>query len=84
MLWVTEYLAYLGLRLSSVLGMYQAALLDGSVLDALTFQRDGLTPTEIDIRQGRMPQALMVALVAILLGKLADLSLQSAGQEVIL
>jgi hypothetical protein len=36
--WLTEYLAHLWLRLSCVLVMHQAAVLDGSALDALTLQ----------------------------------------------
>jgi hypothetical protein len=43
--------------------MHQAALLDGSALDALPLQQDGLPPAEIDIRRGQIVQALVIALV---------------------
>ena len=56
--------------------MHQAALLDGSALDALTLQQDGLTPAEIDIGRGQVGQALIVAPMVILLDKLLDLGLQ--------
>jgi hypothetical protein len=39
---VTEYLAHQRVRLSCVLVMQQAAVLDGFALDALTLQQDGL------------------------------------------
>jgi hypothetical protein len=43
--------------------MHQAALLDGSALDALALQQDGLPPAEMDIRRGQIVQALVIALV---------------------
>jgi len=64
--------------------MHQAALLDGPALDAPPLQQDGLPPAEIDIRRGQIVQALVIALVVILLDKLLDLSLQRARQVVIL
>ena len=39
--------------------MHQAAVLDGSALDARTLQQDGLPPAEIDISRGQVVQALM-------------------------
>jgi hypothetical protein len=39
---VTEYLAHQWIRISCVLVMYQAAMLDGPALDALTLQQDVL------------------------------------------
>ena len=60
---VTEHLAHLWLRLACLLVMHQAALLDGSALDALALQQDGLPPAEMDIRRGQIVQALVIALV---------------------
>ncbi len=34
--------------------MHQAAMLDGSVLDALALQQNGLPPAEIDIGRGQV------------------------------
>jgi hypothetical protein len=71
---VTEYLAHQWVRLSCVLLMHQAAVLDGSALDAFTLQQDGLPPAEIDIRRGQVVQALVIAPVVILLDKGLDLN----------
>jgi hypothetical protein len=64
--------------------MHQAALLDGSALDARTVQQDCLPPAKIDIGWGQVAKALMVAPVVILFDKLGDLSLQRTRQVVIL
>ena len=53
-----EHLAHLQLRLSSVLAMHHAAVLDGSALDALTLQQDGLPTAEIDIHRFRRQRLL--------------------------
>ena len=58
-------------------------MLDGSALDALTLQQDGLPPAEIDIRRGRVVQALVIPLVLILLDKILNFGLQRARQVVI-
>jgi hypothetical protein len=49
------------LRLSSVLVKHQAAVLDGSALDARTLQQDGLPPAEIDISQDQVASVLAIA-----------------------
>ena len=56
--WLTEYLAHLWLRLICLLVMHQAAVLDGSALDALTLQQDGLPTAEIDIHRFRRQRLL--------------------------
>jgi hypothetical protein len=38
--------------------MHQAAVLDGSALDALALQQNGLPPAEIDIRRFRRQRLL--------------------------
>ena len=55
---VTEYLAHQRDRLSCVLLMHQAAVLDGFALDALALQQNGLPPAEIDIRRFRRQRLL--------------------------
>ena len=40
-----------------MLAMHQAAVLDGSGIDALTLQQDGLAPAEIDISRVQVVQA---------------------------
>jgi len=64
--------------------MHQAAVLDGSALDAHTVQQDGLPPAEIGIGGGQVAQAFVVALVVVSLDKRGDLSLQRTQQVVIL
>jgi hypothetical protein len=56
-----EYLAHLRLGLNFVLVMHRAAVLDGSALDALALQQNGLSPAEIDISRGQVVQALVMA-----------------------
>jgi hypothetical protein len=41
--------------------MHLAAVLNASALDAFTLQPDGLPPAKIDIRKGRIVQALVIA-----------------------
>jgi hypothetical protein len=53
-----EYPAHLRLRLSCVLAMHHTAVLDGSALDALTLQQDGLPTAEIDIHRFRRQRLL--------------------------
>jgi hypothetical protein len=48
--------------------MYQAAMLDGPALDALTLQQNGLPPAEIDISRGQIVEAFVIAPVVILSG----------------
>ena len=76
---LTEYLAHQWVRLGCLLVMHQAAVLDGSALDAFTLQQDGLAPAEIDISRGQVVQAFVVAPVVIPLDKGRDLSLQRAN-----
>ena len=63
--------------------MHQAALLDGSALDALTLQQDGLPPAEIDISRGQVVQALVVAPVVIVLDECLNIGFKRAWQIVI-
>ncbi|MFN9002597.1 MAG: hypothetical protein ACK5VT_03165 [Alphaproteobacteria bacterium] len=46
--WLAEYLAHLGVTQGCALLIHQAAVLDGSALDALARQQDGLPSAEIE------------------------------------
>ena len=63
--------------------MYQAAVLDGSALDALALQQDGLAPAEIDISRDQVVQAFLVALEIIVLNECPDIGVKRAWQVVI-
>lgn len=63
--------------------MYQAAVLDGSALDALALQQDGLAPAEKDISRDQVVQAFLVALEIIVLNECADIGVKRAWRVVI-
>lgn len=60
--------------------MHQAAVLDGSALDALALQQERRNPTEIDVRRGQIVQAPVMAPVFKLLNKFLDLAPMRAEQ----
>lgn len=60
----------------------QASLLDGLALDALAVEQDGVAAAEIDISRGQVAQALVAALVVVVLDESLDLRLKVAGQSV--
>ena len=64
--------------------MLQAALSDRQVLDLLPFSQNGLVPTKIDVSGCDVVQALVVALVIVVVDEGPDLSLEITGQVVIL
>jgi hypothetical protein len=53
-------------------------------VDAFPFGKDLCGPAEVGIRQGHISQALVVALMIVLLDEGADLGLEVPGQEVVL
>ena len=59
--------------------MQQAPLLDGLALDAFALEQDGLPSAEVDIGRGEVLQALVVALVVVVLDEGLNLSLEVAG-----
>ena len=63
--------------------MHQAAVLDGSALDALALQQDGRAPAEIDISRDQVVQAFLVALEIIVLDECPDTGVKRAWQVVI-
>ena len=62
----------------------QTAVSDGHFLDAFSPFDDGLVPAEVDVRRGEIAEALVVAVVVVLLDEGADLALEVARQEVVL
>ena len=62
----------------------QAARLDGHGFDLLSFAQDSLGLAEIDIGRRRVPEALAVALVSVVLDESGDCLFQRAGQFVVL
>ena len=63
--------------------MHQVAVLEGSALDALALQQDGLAPAEIDISRDQVVQAFLVALEIIVLDECPDTGAKPAWQVVI-
>ena len=59
-------------------------MLDGLSLDALAFLQDSLTAAEVDIGRGEIVQALVVAPVVVVVDEGLDLSVELAGQVVVL
>ena len=70
--------------LSGDLAVLQAAMFDGLSLDPFALFDDGPGPAEVGIGGCHVVQALMVALLIVVLDERRDLSLKVAGQEVVL
>ena len=64
--------------------MKQAPLLDCLLFDLLSSSEDGVCPAEVDVGRGQVPEAFVVALVVVVLDKVADGLLERAGQVVVL
>ena len=63
--------------------MLQAPMFDGLSLDPFTLFDDGRCPAEVSIGGGHVVQALVIALVIVVLDEGFDLGLKVAGQEVV-
>ena len=73
---VTEDLAHLGLMLSRFALMVQAAFLDGQFLDLFPpFDDRGITP-KVGICGRHIVEALMVAVIIVMIDEVADLQLE--------
>ena len=59
--------------------MLQAPVLDGLSFDPFSFQQDGLAPAEVDISRGQIVQALMIAVVVVVLDEGLDLGFEVSG-----
>ena len=64
--------------------MQQAALLDGFGFDLLSRFQDGFGPAEIDVGGREVAQALVVAVMVVVVDEVADRLFQSAGQVIVL
>ena len=63
--------------------MLQAPMFDGLSLDPFALFDDGAGPAEVGIGRRHIVQALVVALVVVVLDERFDLTLQVARQEVV-
>ena len=63
--------------------MHQAAVLEGSALDALALQQGGMAPAEINISRDQVVQAFLVALEVIMPDECPDIGVKRAWQVVI-
>jgi hypothetical protein len=64
--------------------MAQAAALDGQLLDFFPFCEDGLAAAEVDIGRRQVAQALVVAVVVVVVDEGADGELELAWEKVVL
>ena len=65
------------------LAVLQAPMFDGLSLDPFTLFDDGRRPAEVGVGRCHIGQALVVALVIVVLDEGLDLSFEVAGQEVV-
>ena len=63
--------------------MLQAPMFDGLSLDPFSLSDDGGGPAEVGVGGRHVAQALVIALVVVVLDEGLDLSFQVAGQEVV-
>ena len=62
----------------------QASVFDGLSFDPFSFQEDGLASAEVDVGWCQIADGLVVTLVVVVIDEGLDLSLQVAGQIVVL
>ena len=67
----------------SELAVLQAAMFDGLSLDPFALFYDGLGPAEVGIGGRHIVQALVVALMIVVLDERFDLAFEVTGQEVV-
>jgi hypothetical protein len=73
-----EVLAHLVLDLSGFVLVQQAAVMDCLSFDPFSFQQDCLTASEVNIGGRKIAQALMVAMVIIVIDELVDAGFEIA------
>ena len=66
------------------IAVLQASFLDGFAFDPFSFQQDGLSPTEVSVGGRDVLQALVIAVVIVVLDEGLDLSFKVARQIVVL
>ena len=64
--------------------MHQASVLNGLSFDPFSFQQNGVAASEVDIGRCQIADGLVVTLVVVVIDEGVDLSLEIAGQIVIL
>ena len=64
--------------------MNQSTMLDGFLFDAMSFLQNRLAPAKVDVRRGQIFQALVVALVVVVLDEAPDLCFEIARQVIVL
>ncbi len=64
--------------------MLQAPVFDGLSFDPFSCPQDGLTASEVDVGRREISQALVVAVVIVVLDEGLDLVLQITGQIIVL
>ena len=64
--------------------MKQAPLLDYLLFDLLSSCEDGVCPAQVDVGLSQVPEAFVVALVVVVLDKVAEGPLECAEQVVVL
>ena len=69
--------------LGGELAVLQASMFDGLAFDPFSLFEDGLCPAEVGVCWCHIAQALVVALVVIVLDERLDLAFEVAGQEVV-
>ena len=62
----------------------QASLLDGAALDAFSVEQDGLGSAEIDVSRGQVAQALVAAVMIVVVDESLDFCFEIAWQVVVL
>ena len=76
-------MAHLGLMLSRLALMVQAAVLDSQFLDPFSPFNDGGVTAEVGIGGGDVAEALVVAVVVIMVDESADLAFKVSGQIIV-
>ena len=76
-------MAHLGLMLSRLALMVQAAVLDSQFLDPFSPFNDGGVSAEVGIGGGDVAEALVVAVVVIMVDESADLAFEISGQVIV-
>ena len=64
--------------------MLSASLIDGASLDVVTSFEDARSSSEVDVSRCEIAQAFMVTAMVVVIDERADLSLEIAGQIIIL
>lgn len=63
--------------------MVQAAVLDGLLFDAPPFSQDCFAAPEVDISRGQVADALVIAMVVVVVDECPDLGFKIAGKIIV-